>query len=438
MKKSLALLTLLLICISALCQIPEVENNNTFALANPIARYEQKIGSVNTTTDEFDFFRTVIPEDGTLEIYVQATNVGAGSGWLYLNTFDRRQTGSVSGNYITGFSTIPANTTVFDTIIVNGMAADTVYFRFHTSRVFNYKFSYSVTNITPNDVESNNDFASALPLALNETKQGHVEYFANGDTYDPNDYYRAILPSDGTMKIYVGGTNRGSGTGWLHLAVYDRRKTGSIASEYIDNTTIVAGASISDTITIYGLAADTVYFRLYTNGQPFDYSLRYDLTDLTPNDTEPNSTFADALPVAIGETKRGHVEYFANGDTYDPTDYYRAVLPADGTLKIYVEATNQSGGTGWLHLTGYDRRRTTSIFGDYVDNTAVPRGGTIRDTFTVYGRAADTTYIRLYTNGQAFSYKIRYEIVDTSTNDVEPNNTFATALPLNGNEVKQG
>ena len=119
MKKPFVLFLNLLISIVLFAQIPEAEPNNTFETANPINRYEQKTATINTTSDDNDYFRTVFPEDGTLKIYVQATGTGAlGPGWLYLYGYDRRKTGTVAGRYISGSTSVPAGVTVFDTITV--------------------------------------------------------------------------------------------------------------------------------------------------------------------------------------------------------------------------------------------------------------------------------------------------------------------------------
>ncbi len=439
MKKVFVLILNLFISVVLFAQIPEAEPNNTFETANPINRYEQKTAIINSVSDDYDYFKTVFPEDGTLKIYVQATCTGApGNGWLLMYGYDRRKTGVVANRYISGSTSIPAGVTVFDTITVYGQAADTFYFRFTTSKTFSYQFSYSLTDLTQNDVEPNNTFATSLIINQSETKQGHTNYNANGSTYDDYDYYRTILPADGTMKIYVQGINRSGGNAWLYMAGYDRRKTGTIFGEYISRSaSIAANATIYDTITVYGRAADTVYFRIHASNA-FSYQFRYEMVDQSPNDAEPNETFVTALPISQSETKQGHTNYNANGSTYDDYDYYRTILPADGTMKIYVQGINRSGGNAWLYMAGYDRRKTGTIFGEYISRSAsIAANATIYDTITVYGRAADTVYFRVYASSP-FSYQFRYEMVDQSPNDSEPNNTFATSTPVMLGETKQG
>ncbi|MEO7312472.1 MAG: CARDB domain-containing protein [Chitinophagaceae bacterium] len=438
MKKLSLLSSLLLLGFLALAQIPEVEPNNTFATANNINRYEVKTGSVNNTTDADDYYRTIFPEDGTLKIYVQANNVGAGAGWLYLNVYDRRKTSSVFARYISGSTSVPGGATIFDTITVYGRAADTCYYRFESSKLFNYQFSYSLSDLTPNDAEPNNTFATALPIAQSQTMTGHSNYVANGSTYDADDYYQTIIPADGTMKIYVQGTNQSGAGNWLYMAGYDRRKTSSTFTRYITNNTyIAAGATIYDTITVYGRAADTFYFKISASNS-FSYQFRYEMTDQSTNDVEPNNTFAQALPISQSQTKVGHINYLANGSTYDNDDYYTTILPTDGTVKVYVQGVNVSGGSNWLYLLGYDRRKTSSIFATYLTgSTSIPAGATVYDTITLYGRAADTLHFR-FESSAPFTYQFRYEIADQSTNDVEPNNIFADATPIAAGEIKQG
>ncbi len=427
----------------------DAEPNNSFATALPINIGETKKGHTNyeangSTYDPDDYYQTILPVDGTLKVYVKGINRSGTNSYLYMTGYDRRKSTTQFGEYITATSNVPAGATIYDTITLHGQAADTFYFRLYAAnnKAFEYEFRYEIVDQSPNDIEPNNNFATALPINMGETKRGHTNYEANGGTYDPDDYYQTILPVDGTLKVYVKGINRSGTTSYLYMTGYDRRKTTTQFGEYITATSNVpAGAKIYDTITLHGQAADTFYFRLYAfNNKAFEYEFRYEIVDQNPNDIEPNNSFSTALPINIGETKRGHTNYKANGGTYDPDDYYQTILPVDGTLKVYVKGINRSGTTSYLYMNGYDRRKTTTQFGGFITGTSnVPAGATIYDTITLHSRAADTFYFHLYASpNKAFEYEFRYEIADTSLNDTENNNSFATAQTLNANEIKWG
>ncbi len=107
------------------------------------------------------------------------------------------------------------------------------------------------------ETEPNNNFETANSTAANATMSASV-----APTSDPNDYFVTVLPYDGTMKIYIKGTNNSASAGYLYMYGYDRRKASrQIFSEYIKSSNTAAGATIFDTLTIKGRAADTFYFR---------------------------------------------------------------------------------------------------------------------------------------------------------------------------------
>ncbi len=219
----------------------------------------------------------------------------------------------------------------------------------------------------------------------------------------------------------------GSGTGYLYMYGYDRRKSATTFGDFIQKSNVAAGEAITDTLTAYGQAADTFYFRL-SSTQIFNYSFSYAMVDTSTNDVEPNNTFDEVISINQKQIAAGHIGYLYNG-TSDQYDYYRTVLPVDGTLKVYVKATNTSGGTGYLYMYGYDRRKSAYTIGDFIQKSNVAAGEAIIDTLTANGRAADTFYFRL-SSTQAFSYSFSYEMVDTSTNDAEPNDAFDEAVAI--------
>jgi DUF971 family protein len=413
------------------------EPNGSFAAAAAMKPQEIKPGIIkyasNGGFDDADFYRTKTTEDGTLKVYVSGTNRSGANSWLQLTIYGGDK-GQISQRYISGTTSIPVGATVFDTITVFGRGVDTVFFEIEASGAFSYNLSYDNTDINPGDPEPNGSFAEATVIKPQEKKSGIVKYAVNG-TFDNLDFYRTKTPDDGTLKIYVSGTNRSGANSWLHLAVYGGNQ-GQISTRYISGTTsISAGATVFDTITIFGRAVDSVFFRLEASGA-FSYSLSYQIIDTSAFDQEPNGSISEATAINQQEVKAGHAKYAANG-TFDNLDYYRTKTPDDGTLQIYVSGINRSGANSWLHLTVYDGNKG-QINTRYISGTtSVANGATIYDTITIRGRGADSVFFR-FEASNAFSYTFRYEIQDKSINDTEPNNTFETALKAELKQTKSG
>jgi hypothetical protein len=273
---------------------------------------------------------------------------------------------------------------------------------------------------------------------LLEQKFGHINYLTKG-VPDQVDYYRTVLPHDGTLKIYITGTNLSGTNGYLYLYGFDGRNIfGQVLARYISNTSnVLAYKSITDTIYMYGRAVDTFYFRIESSGA-FKYSLKYEILDTSAKDIEPNGLITQAVPIKPNETKVGHINYISKG-VLDNYDYYKTVLPKDGTLKIYIEGTNLSGTTGYLYMYGFDGRgQSGQVLAKYISNSSnIPPYSTIVDTIYMFGRAVDTFYFRIEGAG-AFKYSLKYEITDTSTNDLEPNNIITQSVSLKILEVKKG
>ena len=197
--KLLYTLLLVLIFVTGYTQA-ETEPNNLFGQATSYVANSVVNGAVGTGADDFDYFVTVLPTDGTMKIYIQGTNTSASAGYLFMYGYDRlKANGQIFGNYIKSSNT-SAGTTVFDTLTIKGRAADTFYVRLQSTQSFSYSFSYEMVDTSENDVEPNNLFTESRSINLLEEKKGHVGYLKNG-TDDAVDYYSTILPFDGTMKI---------------------------------------------------------------------------------------------------------------------------------------------------------------------------------------------------------------------------------------------
>lgn len=415
----------------------DAEPNDNLSQSVALGTKETKQGHIkyasNGLTDDIDFYRTRTLDKGTLKIYVTAINRSGINSWLYLTTLGGNKA-QLNARYISGTTSIPARTTVYDTITIFGIGEDSVFFKVEASGAFSYDLSYDVKDINPEDPEPNGSFAEATAIKPLEIKPGIVKYASNGG-FDDADFYRTKTPYNGMLKIYVSGTNRSGSNKWLNLAVYGGNRV-QIGGRYITGTTsIPAGATVYDTISIPGRAVDSVFFKLEASGA-FSYTLSYQVLDTSAVDPEPNGSFADAIVIKPQDKKSGIVKYAFNG-TFDDSDFYRTKTPDDGTLKIYVTGTNKSGGNSWLYLTVYGGNKA-QIGTRYISGTtSVKAGATVYDTITLFGRGVDSVFFELEASG-AFSYSLSYQITDTSSGDPEPNGSISLATPVNPKEVKLG
>lgn len=434
-----ALLSIFIFSFASLAQVAENEPNNDFATADAINTGTIKTGNTTNSPNDPDYFSTVLPSDGAVKIYVQGTNTGGANGYLYLYGYDSRQgNGQILAKYVSNNSNVTPGQTIYDTITLFGRAAEAFYLRLEAAGSFSYTVRYEMANTSVNDPEPNDIFAQSIAISRKQEKQGHTGY-TKGGVADQDDFYKTTLPLDGTLKIYVKGTNRNGGNGYMYLYGYDGRQgNGQVLAKYIANNSNVANnETVYDTILLYGRSADDFYFRLQSAGA-FDYTFSYDLADSSANDIEPNNTFETSLPITRLQQLKGHTGYVNNG-VADPDDFYKTTLAVDGALKIFIEGTNQNGGPGYMYLYGYDGRKANGqVLAKYIaNNYNVGAGQTIRDTITLYGRAADAFYFRLQSAG-GFNYSIKYDLVEGDVNDVEPNNTFEESVPLNQLDEKKG
>jgi len=421
--KNFTTLLFLFASLVSYAQPNEREPNNSFGTANYISKDIGKAGNISPVGDN-DYFVAYQPVDGTLKIYIKATNTSATASWLYFAVFGSNKA-QLTAKYIAGSTPIASGGIVHDTITLYGRGVDSVFFRLHAGGTFTYDLKYEVIEENDkNDLEPNGSFSSAIQINRNENKSGHILYGLNG-IVDEFDFYATKTSVDGTLKIFVKATNTSATASWLYFAVFGSNKA-QLTAKYIAGSTPIASRGIvHDTITIYGSGVDTVFFR-FNAGGTFSYDFKYEIIEAKDNDVEPNGTIASAIPINQNEKKPGHILYGLYG-IVDNSDYYVTKTSDDGTLKIYVSATNTSGKLSWLSLTVYGGNRG-SLATKYINGPiSITPGVTVYDTILVKGIGVDSVFFRFDASG-TFTYNVKYEIIEKSNGDKEPNNSFATAV----------
>jgi hypothetical protein len=226
----------------------------------------------------------------------------------------------------------------YDTLQFCAVVGDTVYFALNSSSVFEYELSYEVvsTGLPANDVEPNNCFITATPITYNGLMQGMIKtltYSPSGAT-DFEDYYKAILPTNGKLKLIFIGSNISCNNS--NAITVEVLRDGPFSTPPIQ-----PAYTVGDTLYYCSVVADTVFFKL-SSLYPSAYSIKYEMMDTTiVNDVEPNNATLQAIPVAKGDTRKGTLSY-KNHFFTDVNDYYRVIFDCSDTLKLTSIFQNQS------------------------------------------------------------------------------------------------
>jgi hypothetical protein len=419
------------------------EPNNTFAQAGTFNMGETMQGQLgqeaNNVTDRYDYYKTSLQADGTLVVYLEGVHTGGQNGSFSFYAYDKSQR-QIGYQASIGSTTAKPGDTVRDTIRITSLQADTVYLLVYqgATRSYSYKMSYEIADQSTNDPELNNTMAQAVPLKEQETVAGHLGYESDNVT-DRYDYYKTVMPADGTITVYLEGVHTGRAAGSFSFYALDKsgRQIGYLAN--VGSTTAQYGQTVRDTVRITSRQADTVYLYVYQGStRSYSYKMRYEMTDKSVNDAEPNNVRAEAKPISYNTTVQGHLGYEADNVT-DRYDYYQAVMPADGTVTVYLEGVHTGGANGSFSLYALDKSGRQIGYLASAGSTTAKQGETVRDTVRITSREADTIYLYVYQGStRSYSYKMRYEVLDQSPNDPEPNGEFNQALALDHNTTVSG
>lgn len=389
----------------------DAEPNGTRAQAlniNPGDSAYGHIGYANFNGDDTtDFYKVTTTEDGRIDFTMSSLN---GQN-VYFQLFDNDGTTYLAGNYTSGTANYSKD----------GLAAGTYYLK-----IFNYSlgefspYQIKVNLVQPaqaNDIEPNNSKAQALTLPLNGSVTGHSNYFYN-NYKDTADWYKVTTYGDGRLRLTMASAN-GQNV-WAYL--YDNDGTTLLASAYTSGTAILVNKD--------GLAAGTYFIKVktYYVNEWAPYTLSDSLfKPEQANDTEPNDTRAQALPLPLNGSVTGHANYYYNL-LKDGEDWYQLNTNKDGMIGITIQSHN--GQNVWAYL--YDKDGITLIDSKYSTSTI---------SYTVDGLSAGTYYIKVktYYTSEWAPYTLSNTLTTyANTNDTEPNNYFSTAKIMLANDSTTG
>ncbi|GAB4425608.1 MAG: hypothetical protein OHK0039_43350 [Bacteroidia bacterium] len=134
MKHVTYLLAIWLLSGSLLLAQSETEPNNTLPTANLIQEGAVVTGSLNSTSDANDYFKSLPSDDGTVKLYFTFSGGTTGSDMTaYVYNKAGAQIGVKSVFNVSGGS---------DSVVVPCRLRDTVYFRLTCSGLYTYQLSY--------------------------------------------------------------------------------------------------------------------------------------------------------------------------------------------------------------------------------------------------------------------------------------------------------
>jgi hypothetical protein len=410
------------------------EDNNTFATAAAIDLAEETEGRLGyldaTTQDRDDYFRTTLDDDGTIRLivtYFNTSNNGGADATAYIYDGNERLLRS-SGTF-----NVAADGSRTDTLFATGRAQDDIYVRLYTTFCFGYSLRVDLLEPeTGTDEEPNDDFASAAPIAHQSVTEGRVGFTA-GAGQDRDDYFRAVLPDDGTVKLTITYINE-SGNAGADATAYIYDGDGTLLTS-LNNFNQPTDVERTQTLYAYGQARDTVYFRLYSTFS-FGYRISYELLPPpTAPDPESNNTLATASAIDVATEEQGRIGYL-DATSQDRDDYWQAILPDDGTVRLnlnFINTSNNSGADVTAYIYDGDGTLLTS---QSLFNLATE--GDFDLNLSAYCRARDTVYFRVYSTF-GFGYRIDYQLLEPPTGpDPEVNNSLATAAPIAFDKLTDG
>ena len=357
----------------------EGSGNDTYDVADTFALNSSINGLIgyayNGTRDAEDWYKITTNAEGKLQLTVETLR----DEFIYVYLYDGNGTTQFAADYTQD----EAGAT--KTISKDGLAPGDYYVRIKTYYSGNYSdfAPYILTNeliLPPHPTEGseNDSWEYAQTLALNESVNGLVGYYYNGNR-DYEDWYSVTTDANGKLQLSVQTLI----PEFVYVYLYDGNGTSILANDYTDDT-----AGFVRTIEKDGLAPGEYYVRIktYYSADFAPYILSNSLIEPdTPEDAndDANDVYTSANTLTFNTPHFGHIGYKYINER-DDFDWYYLNWPADGEFKLNLKVYN--GQNVYIQL--YESNGTTLIQSQYTTNTT---------SINVSNLAAGTYYVRVKT-----------------------------------------
>lgn len=292
----------------------ELEPNDYHSQAQVLHPGDNVNGHISFRSDQYyldlnDYYDLIIPENGQVDLEFSWKNICINSGFVipgcqvYLYGKDSISRGNLdhtSSNYntvqhIANDLNSPYGITIYDTMHIYGKSADTVridLYNYFSGWGVNYTGAYTLrylmSDLAPsNEVEPNNDRATANEIGVGDTVHGVVAYSNGNFVNDHSDYFKLVTPAGDSMRFYISVVNKFKYDSLaVNPTVYAYDKNGvPLTVQSADGASSNAGQLIanvwmqpvdvllSDTMTIRGIPTDSFYIMVYNQSYAFKYEL---------------------------------------------------------------------------------------------------------------------------------------------------------------------
>ena len=413
------------------------EPNYSNATATPVNEGDTVKGYVRFISSEYDpndYFKTTMPAESKIRVYLKAIYRGPSEATGSYNTFSFQcQTNgfyrsipsappvigafSVNDQQITppGNENTPdfpiiefltSDTVFLDTFVINAVPQGLVYFRITSDEAWEYEFRFEIEDSLtgPNDIEPNNSFTEAQQVLASDTTHGRIRHVVNGAS-DIYDYFISETSADGKIKVFIEATHTGTvsnpGSDYLFFNVFNGSKASIEGIIVGNNVDVMPGQTVYDTVEICGYAADTIYFR-FSGNKKFSYNFRYELSDTVYNNLEPDNNYGQSTVIKGNHTGSGTLGYRKRGVT-DNNDYYKIFFGSNDSLKVNVTATNTGCNNAGMRMYVYNKNHSQILNRFISGSNSVAPGEVVSDSFKIAVNAPDTIFVR-FESSNPFTY----------------------------------
>ena len=361
--------------------------------------HQGRLGYRNSenVTDNEDWYRIEVPEEGHVDIVATATETLKFGNCNVFGYWD-----DAIRNY-GNFSGYNNDTTIYSSISVGPGTYYIRIARYNGSGGYRLKYTFTPCPLA-NDPEPNGDYQHTSLLQSGKTAQGRLGHCNSENVTDYEDWYRIEVPEEGHVDIIATATEtlkfgNCNVFGYWNDAI---RNYGNF-SGYNNDTTIYSSISVGP---------GTYYIKISRYGGTGGYRLNYTFTPCPlANDAEPNQDYQSAAWLPSGRTMQGRLGYCNSENVTDNDDWYRFTVNKAGNVEFTAT------GTETLKFG------TCTVYGVRDDGSLYSKGnfsGYNNSTATFSGTNYDvgTYYVRISRYNGSGGYRLLYT-GPTLTGDVD-------------------